>query len=64
MLTYEKADFGKSLDGWYVRVDGKLTGRIVRDDGFLFQPKGHYRQAKFWGDRYETLAACKASLES
>lgn len=62
MLKFEREDFSLKLNGYAVYLDGKRVGRIVQDDGFIYQPKGHYRDARFWGERYSTLAECKASL--
>lgn len=63
MFKYERENFSLKLDGWAVYLDGKRVGRIVRDAGYTYQPKGHYQDASFWGERYPTLAQCKASIE-
>lgn len=55
--------FSPRLNGFVVRLEGRIIGRIVQDSGFVYQPKGKYNDARFWGDRFPTLAACKASLE-
>ena len=54
MLTYEQSVT--------VKLDGKVIGTIKTvAGGYQYFPKGH--GVKWAGDVYETLEACKTSLE-